>query len=86
MPRPPDQRSLQELKAAVGPGSWIDSPPELAPYVVDFRRLFRGATPLVLLPRDTAQVSQILAICHREEIARGTPRRQYQLLRRGDAG
>jgi FAD/FMN-containing dehydrogenase len=68
MPRPPDQRSLQELKAAVGPGSWLDSPEELAPYVVDFRRLFRGATPLVLLPRDAAQVSKILAICNREEI------------------
>ena len=69
MPRKPDLHGLQELKAAVGPGSWLEAPEDLAPYLVDFRRLYRGATPLVLLPRDTGQVSQILAICDRAEIA-----------------
>ena len=69
MPRAPDPHSLRELKAAVGPGSWLEAPEDLAPYLVDFRRLYRGATPLVLLPRDTAQVSQVLAICNRAGIA-----------------
>jgi FAD/FMN-containing dehydrogenase len=69
MPRPPDSATLAELKAAVGTGGWFDSPADLAPYLVDFRRLFQGATPLVLLPRDAAQVSTILAICHRAEVA-----------------
>jgi FAD/FMN-containing dehydrogenase len=31
--------------------------------------LYRGATPLVLLPRDAAQVSKILEICNRDEVA-----------------
>src|SRR6202158_4117803 len=69
MPRPPSQDTLNELKAAVGTGSWFDAPADLEPYVVDFRRLYRGATPLVLLPRDVAQVSRILEICYRDDVA-----------------
>jgi len=69
MPRPPSQGTLDELKAAVGDGSWFETPADTAPYVVDFRRLFHGATPLVLLPRDTREVSKVLAICHRDEVA-----------------
>jgi FAD/FMN-containing dehydrogenase len=69
MPRQPSQDTLDELKAAVGIGSWFDSKEDLAPYVVDFRRLYQGATPLVLLPRNVDQVSTILRICDRHEIA-----------------
>lgn len=57
------------MKAAVGGGAWFDSPDDLAPYVVDFRRLYQGATPLVLLPRNVEQVSGILRICDRDEVA-----------------
>lgn len=69
MPRPPDRDALNELKAAVGAGSWLDSQADTAPYVVDFRRLYHGATPLVLLPRDVAEVAKILEICNRAELA-----------------
>ncbi len=69
MPRPPDRDALEELKAAVGAGSWVESPADVAPYLTDFRRLYQGATPLVLLPRDTAQVSSVLAICNRRDVA-----------------
>jgi len=69
MPRPPEPAVLDELKAAVGPGSWLDSPADLAAYVTDFRRLYQGATPLVLLPRDTAEVSSVLSICNRHDVA-----------------
>jgi FAD/FMN-containing dehydrogenase len=69
MPRPPDLKTLGELKAAVGPGSWLDSPDAIAPFVADFRRLYRGATPLVLLPRTVDEVAEILRICNREETA-----------------
>jgi len=65
MPRAPDPRTLGELKSVVGAGSWLDAPEDVAPYLVDFRRLYRGATPLVLLPAEPAQVARILAICHR---------------------
>jgi len=69
MPRPPEPAVLDELKAAVGTGSWLDSPADLAAYVTDFRRLYQGATPLVLLPRDTAEVSSVLSICNRHDVA-----------------
>jgi len=69
MPRPPDRATLDELKAAVGSGSWLDSPEDLAPYLVDFRGLYRGATPLVLMPRDSREVCRILEICSRRETA-----------------
>jgi hypothetical protein len=36
MPRPPEPAVLDELKAAVGTGSWLDSPADLAAYVTDF--------------------------------------------------
>jgi FAD/FMN-containing dehydrogenase len=69
MPRPPDRATLDELKAAVGSGSWLDSPEDLAPYLVDFRGLYRGAAPLVLMPRDRGEVCRILEICSRREAA-----------------
>jgi FAD/FMN-containing dehydrogenase len=69
VPRPPNQQTLSELKSAVGAGSWVDSSADLAPYLVDFRRLYRGSTPLALLPRSVEQVSAILEICHREDVA-----------------
>jgi FAD/FMN-containing dehydrogenase len=69
MPRRPDRATLEALKAAVGSGSWVDSQPDLAPYLTDFRRLYSGATPLVLLPRTTHEVSRILEICNRDEVA-----------------
>ena len=69
MPRPPDLRTLGELKAAVGEGAWLEAADAVAPYLTDFRRLYHGATPLVLLPRDVAGVAQILRICERESVA-----------------
>jgi FAD/FMN-containing dehydrogenase len=69
MPRPPSAAALTELKSAVGDGGWLDSPTDLAPYLSDFRKLYRGAAPLVLLPRNPGEVARIMTICHREEIA-----------------
>src|SRR5882757_3280609 len=69
MPRPPGQNTLGELKAAVGNGAWLEAPDAVAPFLTDFRRLYHGATPLVLLPRDADQVSAILRICDRDEVA-----------------
>src|ERR1700676_1847242 len=69
MPRPPDLKTLGELKAAAGDGSWLEAPDAVDPFLTDFRRLYHGATPLVLLPRDVAVVAQILRICNRESVA-----------------
>src|SRR6266849_3052002 len=69
MPRPPDLTTLGELKAAVGNGYWLEAPEAVAPFLTDFRRLYHGATPLVLLPRSVDQVAEILQICNRDEVA-----------------
>ncbi len=69
MPRAPDPATLAELKALVGAGGWLDAPGDIEPMLVDLRRLYHGASPLVLLPRSVEQVSGILMICDREEIA-----------------
>ncbi len=69
MPRPPSLGTLEELKAAVGSGCWLDESADLTPYTIDFRRLYRGKTPLVLMPRDVGAVCAVLAICHRDDVA-----------------
>ena len=69
MPRPPDQDTLRALKAAVDGGSWLDSPDAVAPFLSDFRRLYHGATPLVLLPRSVDEVAAVLRICNDREVA-----------------
>jgi FAD/FMN-containing dehydrogenase len=69
MPHAPSSAAIGELKAALGNGGWLESAEDLAPYLDDFRRLYHGATPLVLLPRSVEEVAKILAICNREEIA-----------------
>ena len=60
--------TLALLKAVVGDGGWLDSSVDLSAYTVDFRRLYRGSTPLVLMPRSVDEVARILSICHREAI------------------
>ena len=55
----------QALKAVVGEGGWISNPGDTDPYVRDWRGLFKGQTPLVLRPRDVAQVSEIVKIANR---------------------
>jgi FAD/FMN-containing dehydrogenase len=69
MPQPPRPGALEELKSAVGDGGWLDASSDLSPYTVDFRRLYKGTTPLVLMPREVAQVARILSICDRDELA-----------------
>ncbi|MGA2342807.1 MAG: FAD-binding oxidoreductase [Steroidobacteraceae bacterium] len=69
MPQPPRPGTLAELKSAVGEGGWLDPSFDLSAYTVDFRRLYRGATPLVLMPREVAQVARILSICDRDGLA-----------------
>ena len=69
MPRRPSSEALAELKNTVGSGAWLESAQDVAPFLSDFRRLYQGASPLVLLPSDTGQVAAVLSICNREEIA-----------------
>ena len=56
--------AVDRIRAVLGPAGCLDAPADIEPYLVDFRGLYRGATPLVACPAATADVSAVLGICH----------------------
>jgi FAD/FMN-containing dehydrogenase len=65
----PDKQVLEALKATVGAAGFRDEAADLEPHLTEWRGLFRGQTPLMLLPASTAEVSAILRICSAHGIA-----------------
>jgi FAD/FMN-containing dehydrogenase len=61
--------ALQRIKAAVGPAGWIADPQDQEPYLVEARRLYRGATRLVVRPASTAEVAAVVRICAEARLA-----------------
>jgi FAD/FMN-containing dehydrogenase len=61
--------SIEALKALLGPGGWLDAAADREPFETDFRRRYRGTTPLVALPDSTARVAELVAFCARKRIA-----------------
>jgi FAD/FMN-containing dehydrogenase len=57
--------SLDALKRLLGPDGYLDDPAAMAPYLSEWRGRWRGDTPLVARPRDTAEVAAVLAACTR---------------------
>ncbi|HXC13096.1 MAG TPA: FAD-binding protein, partial [Stellaceae bacterium] len=54
---------LERIKAAVGPTGWVADPHDLEPFLVEARRLYRGATRLVVRPGTTSEVAAVVGIC-----------------------
>ncbi len=63
MTRPPSRESLEAIRKLLGPGGWLDSADDRAPFETDFRRIHRGSTLLVALPGSTAQVAELVRLC-----------------------
>lgn len=61
--------SIEALKSLLGPGGWLDAAADRAPFETDFRRRYRGTTPLVALPDSTVRVAKVVELCARERIA-----------------
>ena len=61
--------TLAILRSIVGADGILEAPGDIEPYLVDHRKLYRGATPCVLRPSTTEQVSKILQHCHENRIA-----------------
>src|SRR6266481_2619519 len=57
------EAALEQIKAAVGPRGWVADLGEQEPYLVEARRLWRGATRLVVRPASTAEVAAVVRIC-----------------------
>jgi FAD/FMN-containing dehydrogenase len=55
---------LDRFKAAAGPGGWTDDGDRIAPHLVEWRERFRGHTPLMLTPGDTATVARLVRLAH----------------------
>jgi FAD/FMN-containing dehydrogenase len=64
----PTQDFLDRLRAIVGGPGFLDQPIDVEPYTTDHRRLYKGATPLVLRPDSTDQVSAILRACNEARV------------------
>jgi FAD/FMN-containing dehydrogenase len=56
--------AVARIHAALGAAGCLDAAADIEPFLVDFRGLYRGATPLVACPASTAEVAAVLAICH----------------------
>jgi D-lactate dehydrogenase (cytochrome) len=59
---------LDALRSITGPGGFVDRSPDIDPFLVDFRGLHRGHSPLVLLPSTTDEVARIVRLCARHRI------------------
>ena len=68
MTSPPSPASLEAIRNLLGTGGWLDEPDDRAPFESDFRRLHRGATPLVALPDSTSKVAELVRLCAAERI------------------
>lgn len=59
---------LADLRRAVGPQGYLEQAQDIEPFLVDHRRLYRGATPLALRPDSTEQVSAIMRMCNEARV------------------
>src|SRR6202020_2119818 len=54
---------ISRLKSVLGEGGWSTDPDRLAPKLVEWRDRWSGTTPLLVLPRTTAEVAAVVGVC-----------------------
>ena len=54
---------ISRLKAALGEGGWSEDPERLAHKLVEWRDRWSGTTPLLALPKTTAEVAAVVGVC-----------------------
>jgi FAD/FMN-containing dehydrogenase len=59
----PTPEFLHALKDALGAKGWSYDPQDIAPYLVDERGLYHGATPLLLRPATVEEVATCVRFC-----------------------
>lgn len=66
---PVSAQLLDQFIAIVSPANAYQDDAEVEPFVVEWRGLYRGKTPLVLAPGSVEEVSKILALANKHRIA-----------------
>jgi FAD/FMN-containing dehydrogenase len=54
---------LEQLQEIVGPGGWSTDPDELQPHLTEWRGNYVGQTLVLVKPRSTAQVAEVVTAC-----------------------
>jgi D-lactate dehydrogenase (cytochrome) len=54
---------VQRIRDVVGPTGWLATPEDIAPHLSESRGLLHGHTALVVRPRNTAEVAEIVRLC-----------------------
>jgi FAD/FMN-containing dehydrogenase len=60
--------TAQALACLVGPGALLTAPEDIAPYVTDYRKLYRGDAAAVVLPSSTEEVAAVMKWCHDHDV------------------
>jgi FAD/FMN-containing dehydrogenase len=60
---------LSRLKSVLGEGGWSQDPDRLAPKLLEWRDRWRGTTPLLALPKTTAEVAAVVGVCFEAGVA-----------------
>jgi len=60
---------LEELKGIVGAGGCLTDPTALQPHLTEWRGTYTGQTAALLKPRSTTEVSAIVKVCARAQVA-----------------
>jgi len=64
-----DAKDLRSrLSVLLGPECLLTEDSQLEPFLTDHRKLYRGRTPAVALPRTVEQVSRLLAFCNDNKV------------------
>jgi len=69
MTKPVPADVVSRLKAVLGEGGWSQDPDRLAPKLQEWRGRWSGQTPLLALPRTTAEVAAVVGICAAQGVA-----------------
>ena len=54
---------IERLQSIVGPGAWETDPDALRPFLTEWRDVYHGATPIMVLPDSAEKVAEIVRTC-----------------------
>jgi FAD/FMN-containing dehydrogenase len=68
-PKAPTHDVLEGFRTIVGPKGYCDDPDTLKPWLVDWRGLYSGKTPVMLSPATVSELQQIVSLAARTNTA-----------------